>query len=40
MVIECDQEIPSDSIRWLEHLEGIVKVTYLSLEDGLTSDKV
>ena len=40
MVIECDQEIPADSIRWLEHLEGIVKVTYLSLEDGLTSDKV
>ena len=40
MVIECDQEIPSDSIRWLEHLEGIVKVTYLSLEDGLTNDKV
>ena len=40
MVIECDQEIPADSIRWLEHLEGIVKVTYLSLEDGLTSDNV
>ncbi len=40
MVIECDQEIPSDSIQWLEHLEGIVKVTYLSLGDGLTSDKV
>ncbi len=40
MVIECDQEIPADSIRWLEHLEGIVKVTYLSLEDGLTSDKI
>lgn len=32
MVIECDQEVPEDSIRWLEHLEGIVKVTYLSLE--------
>ncbi len=31
MVIECDQEIPKDSIHWLEHLEGIIKVTYLSL---------
>lgn len=32
MVIECDQEIPQNSIRWLEHLEGICKVTYLSME--------
>lgn len=31
MVLECDQEVPADSIKWLEHLEGIVKVTYLSL---------
>lgn len=31
MVLECDQEIPLDSIKWLEHLEGVVKVTYLSL---------
>lgn len=31
MVLECDQEIPLNSIKWLEHLEGIVKVTYLSL---------
>lgn len=31
MVLECDQEIPRDSIQWLEHLEGVVKVTYLSL---------
>ena len=31
MVLECDQEIPRDSIKWLEHLEGIQKVTYLSL---------
>lgn len=31
MVIECDQEIPKDSIAWLEHLEGILKVTYLSV---------
>ena len=32
MVIECDQEVPIDSVRWLEHLEGIRKVTYLSME--------
>ena len=31
MVIECDQEIPREAIAWLEHLEGIIKVTYLSL---------
>lgn len=31
MVIECDQEVPVESIKWLEHLEGIIKVTYLSL---------
>lgn len=31
MVLECDQEVPAEAIRWLEHLEGIVKVTYLSL---------
>lgn len=32
MVIECDQEVPQESIRWLEHLEGVEKVTYYSLE--------
>lgn len=32
MVIECDQEVPAESIEWLAHLEGIWKVTYLSLE--------
>lgn len=31
MVIECDQEVPAEAISWLEHLEGIIKVTYLSL---------
>ena len=25
MVLECDQEIPRDSIEWLKHLEGIIK---------------
>ena len=33
MVIECDREVPSESIAWLEHLEGIIKVTYLSLAE-------
>lgn len=33
MVLECDQEIPRESIEWLAHLEGIEKVTYYSLED-------
>lgn len=32
MVIETDQPIPSDSIRWLEHLEGVIKVTYLNAD--------
>lgn len=34
MVIECDQEVPKESIAWLEHLEGVQKVTYYSLKDG------
>lgn len=31
MVLECDQEIPKESVSWLEHLEGVEKVTYYSL---------
>ena len=31
MVIECDQEISADAIEWLRRVEGILKVTYLSL---------
>ncbi|MCI5856277.1 MAG: L-serine ammonia-lyase, iron-sulfur-dependent subunit beta [Agathobacter sp.] len=31
MVIECDQEIPKESIEWLEKRAGIDKVTYYSL---------
>ena len=31
MVLECDQEIPLEAIKWLEHLEGVIKVTYLNL---------
>lgn len=34
MVIECDQEVPQESLIWLAHLEGVVKVTYYSLEEG------
>lgn len=34
MVIECDQEIPEESLAWLMHLEGINKVTYLSLKEA------
>jgi L-serine dehydratase len=30
MVVETDQEIPNESIEWLNHLEGVIKVTYLS----------
>lgn len=33
MVVECDQEVPKTAVRWLEHLEGVEKVTYLSLRD-------
>lgn len=36
IVLECDQEIPKASIRWLSHLEGILKVTYLSPSDADT----
>lgn len=33
MVIECDGEIPRESIEWLEAREGIRKVTYLSMQE-------
>lgn len=33
MVIECDQEVPKESLKWLGHIEGILKVTYLSLKE-------
>ncbi len=33
MVLECDQEIPRQALDWLEHLEGIEKVTYYSLAE-------
>jgi len=31
MVLELDNEVPAEAIKWLEHLEGIEKVTYYSL---------
>lgn len=30
MVLETDQPIPDNAIAWLEHLEGIIKVTYFN----------
>lgn len=33
MVIETDQSVPTDAIKWLEHLEGVIKVTYINLEE-------
>lgn len=33
MVIECDEEIPKESIEWLKNIDGIIKVTYLSKEE-------
>lgn len=32
MVLETDQAIPLEAIHWLEHLEGILKVTYINTE--------
>lgn len=32
-VIECDQEVPEEALEWLREQEGILKVTYLSLEE-------
>lgn len=28
MVVECDQEVPEDGIKWLRKIEGVLKVTY------------
>lgn len=33
MIIECDHEVPVAIIKSLEELEGIIKVTYLSLQE-------
>lgn len=34
MVIECDHEVPKESVAWLSRLEGVNKVTYYSLAEG------
>lgn len=33
MVIETDQEVPEESVAWLEQLDGIIKVTYINMEE-------
>ena len=33
MVVECDREIPEESLEWLSKRDGITKVTYLSMEE-------
>lgn len=37
IVLECDQEVPPEAIKWLSHLEGILKVTYLGLSEHSAS---
>lgn len=32
MILELDQEIPSEALKWLSKLEGVEKVTYYSLK--------
>ena len=31
IVLECDQEVPPEAIKWLSRVVGILKVTYLGL---------
>ena len=33
LIAECDQEIPAETIKEIADISGIVKVSYLSLED-------
>ena len=33
MVIETDQSIPKESLIWLKKLEGVIKVTYINLDE-------
>jgi L-serine dehydratase len=33
MVIETDQPIPKESLQWLVKLEGVIKVTYINLDE-------
>lgn len=34
MVLECDNEVPKEVLKWLERMEGILKVTYFSPSDS------
>lgn len=31
MIVETDQSIPASVVKWLEHLEGVIKVTYINV---------
>ena len=33
MVLETDQPVPEESVQWLAHLEGVLKVTYFNPEN-------
>lgn len=33
MIIETDQPVPAESVRWLSRLEGVKKVTYINVEE-------
>lgn len=33
MAVECDREVPAESISWLEHQPGIKRVTYYSMKE-------
>lgn len=33
MVLECDQPIPEDIAQWLQHIDGILKITIFNQED-------
>lgn len=32
MIHKLDQPVPEESIKWLEHLEGVIKVTYINVD--------
>ncbi len=35
MVLETDQVVPPESIAWLEHLEGVLKVTFVNASEEM-----
>ncbi|MCQ2586905.1 MAG: L-serine ammonia-lyase, iron-sulfur-dependent subunit beta [Treponema sp.] len=37
MILELDQEVPAEALKWLEKLEGVEKVTYYSLKNQESS---